>query len=77
VNFTINPPFIDRGATESLVLHYHHRLTEQGLLKLTGVANVDRAISAVNELLTTKECEALRAESRALWWEQKTVRTER
>jgi trehalose 2-sulfotransferase len=74
VNFTINPPFIDRGVSEDLVLHYHSRLTDRGLLKPTGVANVDRAVNAVNDLLTMHESAVLTAESIALWQEQETRR---
>jgi hypothetical protein len=67
VNFTTMFPPIDWGAADPLVLHYHRGLTKEGLLRATGVDYIDRAIDAVNAVLTTEESGDLLADARAQW----------
>jgi hypothetical protein len=67
VIFSTIPPFHDRGGPAPIVLHFHRRITNCGLLRTSGVDNVDQSIDAVNTLLKTKESEALLADAKARW----------
>jgi LPS sulfotransferase NodH len=67
INVSTKPPCPDRGGGDPLVLHFHHQLTERGLLRTPGVANIDRSVNVVNDLLTTKDCARLLVDPWRRW----------
>jgi LPS sulfotransferase NodH len=74
LNFSTLPPHDDGDiqGTDPLVLHYHRRMDEDGLVRPTGRPGTDRAIAAVNNFLSLTDQRITTAAALREWNESRS-----
>jgi trehalose 2-sulfotransferase len=73
LNFSTLPPHDDGDiqGTDPLVLHYHRRMTEDGLVRPTGRPGIDKAIATVNNFLSLPDQRTTTAAALREWNESR------